>query len=381
MSNRTLRNRRRRQRQRISNQIVAHTNPQPVSNYRAATNSLYQLNPPKQQRVATAKRPRRRPGKIAKVVRAQNAPVPMECSLAYASALADPEYSPAGACIPYGFPVPSQRCKVFLRTQFTIGTGGSGYALFNPVISNDDRCLFVTTPFSTGTISTALINFVSLGVVTMSRLPYSAAQMNNAAAPIEGRMVSAVLKARYLGTEANRNGAVLALEDANHVDLTLSSYTAFSSALNGLNERPQPNGSWHEVKYSGPVAQNEVTFLNQSNFSRPPFMVIYARGNPGDVFDCEVYMHVEYSGTNVTETLSTQIDTEGYSTVTSTFKNLSAAAPIASNAVTAFAEYLTASGTSLPRLIAHYTLPTLMKYISPPLLRLTASSNAAMEML
>lgn len=291
--------------------------------------------------------------------RKQQPPI-SECIAHYASALVDPVNTPAGACIPYGFPLPSQRCKIFQRGTFTCSTTGQGYVLCRPSIVNDAQAILSTTVLSVGTSATQLNAFTNLASTNTAQLPFSTAQMTGNYK--EGRVVAYGLRVRYYGTEANRNGTVLLLEDVNHITLATSTYGTFSSQINGLSQRPTPDGKWQEVFCSGPVANSEVTFLDQAAFGASPttsfHLCAYANGLPGDTYEFEFYEHAEFSGTGISGAQATHIDPTGYARVVEATKDASLTQPLSSRtSVEAFSNFLSAAGTTATAILntaSHY---------------------------
>jgi hypothetical protein len=303
---------------------------------------------------------------------------PHACLIHYASALIDPVNTPAGACVPYGFPLPSQRVKVFLRGTMNLGTTGQGFVVYSPDTANNYQCGSVTTSASVGTNSTLLNAFTNLGPLSLTQLPYSQAQLNKF---IQSRIVAAGLRIRYAGTETNRNGYVTMIEDPNHQDLASQSYNQFESQINAQNERPQPDGSWHEVNFSGPVKNSEVEFESWTNQSVNNYMVAYVNGNPGDLYEVEIYEHAEYAGDAISGAVTTHIDPQGYGHVVEATKAASMSQPLStSTGVEAFKTFASLAGSSIKSVI-NLDPTVVTSVLSPVLKAMLKSASPSMNLL
>lgn len=309
------------------------TMPSQQTRIQASTNPALTLAIQDSQRLPRRRnrrnRRQRRPNRVRRQRTRMPKTLPNACLVHYASALLDPVNTPPGACIPYGFPIPSQRVKTFSRGTFQCGTSGKGWITFEPQIANDTIVVSYTQSASVGTNSTALFGFTNILQSTMSNLPYGAIDL----VLKEGRVVAAGLRVRYSGTEANRNGTVYTLEEPNHQDLDAQPFNAIQAQISGLMSRPPPDGSWHEVFMSGPVANNEVTFVAQTPFAAnaTAYMMAYVQGIAGDTYEWEIYEHVEYSGNGIGTAVTTHIDPNGYAKIVETTKDASTTQPISSN--------------------------------------------------
>jgi len=289
------------------------------------------------------------------------------CTLHYASALLDPEYTPCGACIPYGYPQPSQKAKAFLRGKMVLGTTGFGFCLFTPPLGNDTACIATTTSTSVGGVGNALNTYTNQTNFAMAKLPFTSAQLTNPANPLTGRFVAGLVKVRYAGTEAGRNGTVLCLEEPDHNSLVSSNFSIFSSDINGLNERPMPEGQWHTVKWSGPRNRVETEYTASAAGSSG-CMLLFASGTAGDVYDIEAYCHCEYVGTPTTGSSSTGTDMDGYSKVMSVVTNAAASEPLNDfNFKGVFTDVLSSLGTSAGNLVKQHGIRVLSEMMSPTL--------------
>jgi len=147
------------------------------------------------------------------------------CTKLYAASLVDPSgVSSKGACLPAGFPMPSQKIRVFTRGLMSTGTTGDGYISWQPTIGSTTTGVAVTSAISVGTPATAFNAFTNLIQTAITKIPYTDAQITGG--NVQGRLVSGCVRVRYAGTEDARAGIVSLFEDPDHLSvLTLSTNT------------------------------------------------------------------------------------------------------------------------------------------------------------
>jgi hypothetical protein len=291
-----------------------------------------------------------------------------ECGLMYASALADPANTPVGACIPFGFPIPSQKIKTFSRGTFALGTTGFGFAVAKPILANDSGNVLVTSSTSVGGSTTLLSAFTNTVANATTKLPFNTAQMADSQNPVAGRTVAMEIRVRYAGTEQGRNGIVSSLEEPDHRDLKGISPATFSSYTSSLNERPPPDGSWHSVKWSGPVSSSELNYVTTAYFLNLHPIGFSIQGVAGDLYEWEFYIHNEYTGTVVNGMTPSHADSDAYTKVVETYKSITSNSPLNNDsAPTAFSEFVSSAGSTLKGLVLDYGVPALAGLISPAL--------------
>jgi len=291
---------------------------------------------------------------------------PHECIVHYASALMDPVNTPQGACIPYGFPIPSQRVKVFARGNLQLGTTGVGFCAAGPQLAKDNAAVTYTLTGSVGTMTTALSSFTGLGTQSLGQLPYSDSNLNSGQNPKEGRVVSLGLRVRYAGTESGRNGTVIMVEETNHANLMVAQPTNIVANISALSQRPAPDGSWAYVFYSGPVNQTETTFAN--SVATVYILAAIIQGQKDDLWEWEVYEHVEYAGNAISGAVATHIDPQGYAHVVEAAKDAAITQPLApSTSYESFLSFLQAAGSTAASVISGIPSGTLNQILSPVL--------------
>lgn len=223
-------------------------------------------------------------------------PIPEKCILQYFSALLDPFGTPEGACIPYSFPVPSSRVKTQIRGTTVCGTTGQGYVYWNPTVCNDVAGVVTTQATSVGTLASQPANFTNTLSQAPIKLPYATAALGTDTG-ITARLVAGGVRIRYRGTEAGRNGVMYAYEQTTHgrSDTTVMSTTIAAPTIKTM--RPQPEGQWFQVFWSGPVKSTETQFGAAVTFqSEVAPLIILIDGTAGDAYEWEAVWHIEYTG-------------------------------------------------------------------------------------
>jgi len=259
----------------------------------------------------------------------------MSCTKKYAASLLDPSGDLSrGACVPFGFPMPSQKARSWIRGTFSTGTTGSGFILYTPTIANDATCITYTAATSVGTNATILSSFTNIGSANQTKLPYSTAEIA-VSNSVEGRFVSGGLKVRYIGPQNSCGGYSLAIEDPDHVTLagqTGNQLLQFEAANLRQNST---DGQWHIINWTGPVKQAESEYVTTPTYSTQSSLGIYIDGTfqsgaggqalPGpSLFEYEAWTNVEYVGRDTTGKTDNEADPQGASTAVSIIKSVQA---------------------------------------------------------
>lgn len=243
-----------------------------------------------------------------------------DCTQHYILSLVDP-YTSYGACIPSSFPLASQKVHIFKRGTMVCGTTGFGFVLTGPNMSNDVNCITATQATSVGGASTTLNAYTNLLTVPNSKSPFANADFT--ANAVQGRIVSCGLRIRYVGRQDAMNGVVQSLEAPDHQDL--NPYT-FNS-LGGFEQqtRKRPDGDWHYVQYSGPIAPTDIEFVNTPAFfaSGAGFLCHSVKGSAGDSYEWELWTNMEFIGTVAVGKTANHVDEQGYGKVLQTVKEVS----------------------------------------------------------
>jgi hypothetical protein len=300
----------------------------------------------------------------------------MQCTAQYASAIADPVGTPAGACLPFGFPIPSQRVKTFTRGMFQLGTTGVGYVAARPAFGNSHNAIQWTTVTSVGTLGTDLGSFTNLGNSSLPKLPFTNAAMADGSC--SARFVAGELRIRYAGTEANRNGIVTTAEHPTHGNVLAETGNEIATDTYSYRERPKPDGSWHTVKWSGPSNQTDTQFNVLTGYTNYPLLCLIV-GIAADLYEYEYHQHIEYSGENIFAAQNTHDDPQGFGKALESFKHVTANSPLNDrNSPSAFSTFLSTAGSSVGKMIRDWGISTVAGMISPALIPV---SRAATQLL
>lgn len=271
------------------------------------------------------------------------------CTQLYAKSILDPSGEESkGACMPAGFPMPSQKLRAFVRgvmalspnaTTAATTTNSIGFISWRPVLANDLNCVTYTDgSFPTGPVNAGTpFNSPSWTVVSapMPKLQYNTAQFT--AKNVEGRMVSGCLRVRYASNENIRSGIVSLFEDPDHLAIdaqTLNTISLFDSCG---KERPNGDGAWHQINWSGPAKQAETEYVTQSSETVPvvgafaPACVVIcisqADAHTAGLttvnalnYEFECWQNMEYIGRDVPAKTNNEMDPAGSAAVWSAAK-------------------------------------------------------------
>lgn len=251
-----------------------------------------------------------------------------DCTSMYLMSLLDPTSEESrGACIPHGYPMPSQKVRIVNRGSFNLGTTGDGFIVLRPIIVNDQASLLFTGSASVGNAGTALGSFTNLGTDNFSKLPFTTAQLiTNAEAA--GRVVSACLRVRYAGTESSRAGIISTCEHPDHNNLQGLSSNEINQFESSYRERPSGDGQWAQVNWSGPCQPQEAEYLSTANVSNllasgTSVMSICINGGAASAsYEYEAWINVEYIGRITQGRTTNKCDEQGYGNVLECIKTV-----------------------------------------------------------
>lgn len=237
-----------------------------------------------------------------------------DCTAEYMKTLLNPFDAPAGACLPADlFPLPSQKVKTFIRGQCVLGTTGFGFVSTAMGAVNDVAATNATTATSVMAANTLFSAVTNLSPQNWTQLPFTNADVvtNNLA---QARGVALGLRVRYTGTEAARNGILNFFEDQDHASLTNLSYDLVRAQVQTYSCRPNGAGLWDTCLYSGPVNPNEVEFRNVAILSASggALLMCAIQGVAGDVYEYEVFQHIEYIGQRSIGKTPSHSDSQSY---------------------------------------------------------------------
>jgi len=252
------------------------------------------------------------------------------CTKLYAASLVDPSgISSKGACLPAGFPMPSQKIRVFSRGFMSTGTTGDGFIeVYWPLANNLASAIVTTSATSVGTSATAYNAFTNTVASSMTKIPYTTAQLTGG--QVEGRMVSGCVRVRYAGTEDARAGVISLFEDPDHLDVQGLSANTMSLFDSCGKQRVYGDGAWHQINWSGPCKQNEQEYLAAAGFTASAYTHVIAitgtmtgAGALGPAsFEYEVWQNLEYLGRDVIGKTNNTLDPQGTTQVVGEVKKI-----------------------------------------------------------
>ena len=259
------------------------------------------------------------------------------CAGKYAESLANPFSGPADACFPVTPACMSRKCRVFVRSQVGIGTGGAGFACMQPLAGNNGAVTAGNVGTAAAYISTtAYAGATSTGIPGLDPATAGVAGLNHngdyaigsfGAQAIQARLVSMGMRVRYASTEQNRGGRVILLEDPEHAD-----YSAGASQAQILgNEKAKEHkvgNDWITLCQTGPVTPNEYDYV--PNAYTPAltgtvpnhYMLAVLQSTAGNIFDVEFFWNWEYAGRNARGKTASEADDVGVGVVLGAIKSV-----------------------------------------------------------
>lgn len=247
---------------------------------------------------------------------------PIAC--AYIDALANPETAkPVG--IPNGDTLYSRKARVWCRGSATLG-------------ATQKTVHILCQPFAALASDTNVVNVVSDGTALPATLQGSGTQTTNApftasqfatTTGVVGRLVSAKLRVRYVGSRLNAGGLHYGLQEPTHGGIAGKTEVDFMATTCGEKIPIAPKEPWFEVTFR-PIDHNDTTWVDAITRTNAytytlkadgatvadaayPFMGTITRGSvAGEAIEWEFWAMVEYSGPIVTDKTLTPPDLQGW---------------------------------------------------------------------
>lgn len=256
----------------------------------------------------------------------------MKCSLskiacAYADALARPDVGPLVG-IPNGDTIYSKKYRVWKRGAISSAANSNIVILCQPFAAmlNDTNAICVAS--SASAALPADMATASGGLATNA--PYAHGSLS--VTGIQGRLVSALLRVRYVGTTLNAGGIFYGLQEPTHANITGYSTDSMMTRSSCTHTPVSSASEWFEVHYR-PVDNHDVSWVDslswtdagtytlksdgsETNSSANPFMgIVCALAAVGQTIEYEFWATVEYAGANVTGKTLTPPDVQGWASV------------------------------------------------------------------
>lgn len=239
------------------------------------------------------------------------------CTHKYGLSLVDPFDGPAGACLPVSPSLLTRKVRSFSRFTLAVGTLGVGFVLANAQgMAGDILNAYTTTAAFAGTATSFV---ASAGVVGQSTNADTSLSSFSNAALMQLRVVSWGIRIRYRGTELNRGGRLLTLEEPDHQTMSGFTSNAFL-AYEKCNEHAVTE-KWTRVCMSGPVAPADYDFtgINLVHTSTP-YMGVFVESTAGNLFDVEIFYNYELVGSVPRGKTASEADDMGVGAVVGTIR-------------------------------------------------------------
>jgi hypothetical protein len=238
-----------------------------------------------------------------------------KCASDYVRCLVNPFSGPL-ACVPNFPALKSRKFRVWAKGVLSTGTAGVGFIWQDPQlgINNDVQSVFFSTVTFTGNSFTISDASTVLGATTNS--DYTSAAISTAG--ITYRVVASGIRARYISTELNRGGQIIALSDTNHNSLFGRTIQNCDAEIN--SKRFPVNREWTVVT-SRPIRDADDDFGTNPIFIPTTNSISWYNGiimqSPGVSidFEWESYTVYEAQGAPVRGQTPSHTDPVGYNAV------------------------------------------------------------------
>jgi hypothetical protein len=245
-----------------------------------------------------------------------------------------------------GLPVfpspPSSKATSWLKTVFTIGTGGVGWILGKPSVANDRATWHVSTatasgisivasdaplvPPTTGQQVSGTTGANGVTVLAQSNLQYPANLFSGEGGTLRQRIVCTAVRARYIGTQDKLGGNMLPFVHPEHA-VQDGTQQSFIQSWEGVNSIPCTR-QWVGC-VAVPVHRTELEYVHllttpahdSVETSAGNYIVLMATGAPGNQYEVEVVVHIEYIGT-ATQTKTDNGVTSSYEGIIGSMQNM-----------------------------------------------------------
>lgn len=200
--------------------------------------------------------------------------------------------------------------RAWVKGQLSTGTNGIGFIIANPFqgsFSNLDGVVYSLSTY-TGTTITEALGATVIGGSTNSQ--YASTQLGSAANSLQFRPVAAGLRIRYIGSELNRGGQIIALMDPTHDDMNGRNVSALDSEVTSV--RFPVTREWTTVLYR-PVTNAEIQY--QSSVASSFFMgclIVAASAATPLAYEFEYFVVSEFQGAPVRGQTPTPHDPIGF---------------------------------------------------------------------
>lgn len=244
---------------------------------------------------------------------------------AYAEALTHPDTGPLVG-VPNGDTLFSKKLRVWCRGSATPDATHANVHIIAQPFAALAKDLNVVAVVANG--SALPSNLATGGQVTNA--PYVASDFS--ATGIQGRLVSAVLRCRFVGTNLNAGGLEYGIQEPTHNSIAGWTETNILATTCGVSRSIRSGEDWLEVKYR-PIDHNDtswITSITRTSASAYDINSDYTTVTKGDypfmgvmalcaantqTIQWEFWATVEYAGPTVTGKTITPPDVQGWASV------------------------------------------------------------------
>lgn len=262
------------------------------------------------------------------------------CAGKYAMSLADPFTGPPDACMPVTPACLTRKVRAFVRTQAVIGTQGVGFAAMQPKACNNpilgfgiaNQAAYVSTAAYAQASTVAMPILDTTTVTGLGAFDHNSdyASSTFGDTQVQARLVSMGLRVRYAGTELQRGGRVILLEDPEHIGWGRGASSTLSLAQLLSYEKAKEHKvgmDWISLCSTGPVVPQEFDFVGSpltpfGGTVTNHYLVAFLQGVAGNVFDVEFYWNFEFTGSAVRGKSYSEADDHGAAVVLGAIKSV-----------------------------------------------------------
>lgn len=206
-----------------------------------------------------------------------------------------------------GLPVfpspPSAKHTAWCRGVAAVGTSGYGCVYGSPVIVSDITCVHYSKPdFAAARFDTGIAGTASTG---FTNLPISSPSLTETSG-IRGRVALCALRIRYVGTQNNLGGTIYPYVHPLHQEIHTKDLTWLASQED-FTSLPVTR-QWTTITWT-PVHRSELEYYHttyppshgnvEAENAASPMGILFT-GTPGNTFEFQWILHVEYTGQQTT---------------------------------------------------------------------------------
>jgi hypothetical protein len=188
--------------------------------------------------------------------------------------------------------------KCFVKGITVIGSGDFGYVVVRPgsLAASDQNSVFYTDSSFAGT---AIATSGTGVLAAKSNSDYVNAQFGISG--VQFRLVTVGVRIKYRGTELNRGGRVIALEEPDHQSLIGLNASALLAYRQATSLRPTGGDKWMELVSSGPKVPEELEYsaVFSGGQTNGHYLVFAFEGQANMAFEFEVFANFELIGSAV----------------------------------------------------------------------------------